>query len=574
MSPDFDVCVIGSGAGGGPVAAGVAEAGRSVVVVEKGPWLREADFSKDEISECRRPRWTPPLWEEPRVIESVWTDGLVHSEPTVPGGWDLWNGVAVGGATNLMSGFFLRMKPEDFRLRSKYGPVEGADVVDWPISYDELEPWYDLVEKKVGVSGRVVKHPRAEPRSTPDFPYEPTAEHLLAEWLDRAGKEMGLHPLPLPRAILPEERGTRQGCSYSGHCGSYGCATGAKGSSRVGFIDPAVATGHCEVRAGTTGRRLESDASGRVVALHTVDREGRPGRITARVFVVACQPVETVRLLLLSTGPKHPRGLGNGTGLVGRYVLSSPTGLGMADVPYAGHDEMTVDSLRARGAFVNRTFHDWYDYADARTGKLRKGGAVDFMLSHPNPVRTALQAAKWDDVDAAAAPLWGRALQQKLARWHQGAQHLRFETFCDWMPTAESRISLDPELRDKWGVPVSRVRFGEHPANVEVSEFLAARGGDIFRKMGATNVRTYAWGGPSTNLVAGGCRFGSDPTKSVLDRDCRAHEAPNLFVTDGSFMPTGGSVPYTFTLYANGLRVASKIVADLGGPVAPKGSGG
>ncbi|MFO0933057.1 MAG: GMC family oxidoreductase [Planctomycetota bacterium] len=134
------------------------------------------------------------------------------------------------------------------------------------------------------------------------------------------------------------------------------------------------------------------------------------------------------------------------------------------------------------------------------------------------------------------------------------------------MPARDGRVTLDPSVKDKFGVPVARVRWADHPFNHETTEFLSARGADLLRAMGAEDVKVFPGGEPSTNLVGGGARFGTDPATSVLDRDCRVHDADNVYVTDGSFIPTGGSVPYTFTIYANAFRVADRIVARLGGP--------
>ncbi len=560
---DFDVIVVGSGAGGGPVALWCADAGYRVLVLEKGPAVSEKDFHKDEMGEVRRPRFVPREHEEPRVVELPDGRGGYEAVTTSEAGFSLWNGCAVGGATNFMSGFFLRMKPEDFRLRSEYGEAPGADVVDWPISYDDLEPFYDLVEREVGVSGRVVAHPRADRRSSFDFPMPPTGEHAFARLVDKVGRERGLFPVPLPRAVLSRERAGRGKCDYTGFCGSYGCASGAKGSARAALLSRAVATGRCEIRPGRRVTRLETDASGRVVAVHHQGSDGRVERLDAKVVVLAAQAIESSRLLLLSTGPRHPNGIGNSFDLVGRHLLSSPAGLGWGLFPYAKWEKTLGETMRDRGAFVNRTFQDWLEYADPATGKRRKGGSVDFLLMHSNAIQSAMIEASTAGAGA-KRPIFGRELQGHVRRWFSDVKALKFETFSDWMPVPTSRVTLDPSVRDRLGLPVARVRFAEHPWNHETTEFLAARGADLLRAMGAEDLHVSQDASPSTNLVAGGARFGVDARTSVLDPDCRVHDCDNLYVTDGSFMPTGGSVPYTFTIYANAFRVASRIASRLG----------
>lgn len=561
---DYDVAIVGSGAGGGPVALWLADAGYRVVVLEKGPWIYESDFHKDEVGEVRRPRFVPREHEEPRVVESADGKGGYEVALSSQAGMATWNGCAVGGATNFMSGFFLRMKPEDFRLRSTFGEAPGADVVDWPISYDDLEPWYDLVEREVGVSGRVVPHPRADRRSSPGFPMPPTGEHAFSKQIDAVGREKGLFPVPTPRAVLSRDRLPRKKCEYTGFCGSYGCASGAKGSARAALIARAVASKRCEVRANRTVVRLETDATGRVVAIHHRGPDGAMQRLDAKVVVVAAQPIETARLLLLSTGPRHPSGIGNANDLVGRWLLSSPAGLGWGFFPYATWERVLGEEMRERGAFVNRTLMDWQDYADPRTGKRRKGGNVDLLLPHSNAVQGAMSQA-FSAGNATKRPLFGRELQSYVRRWFTEGKALKFETFSDWMPKADGRVTLDPSVRDRFGVPVARLRWADHAWNHETTDFLTARSAEFLKALGAEDLKVFPDGGPSTNLVAGGARFGTDPRTSVLDTDCRVHDCDNLYVTDGSFMPTGGSVPYTFTIYANAFRVASKIAGRLGG---------
>jgi len=163
---EFDICVIGSGAGGGPIAYELAKSGAKVCILEKGPYFKREDFSKDEIAYCRRNILNPSLKNEYHVIERWGKFGW-----STHVGESLWNGCLVGGATNLMGGYFHRMHPKDFKLKSTIGDIKGANIVDWVIDYDELEPYYDKVEKVIGISGKANIHPYEPPRSSKNFPY-------------------------------------------------------------------------------------------------------------------------------------------------------------------------------------------------------------------------------------------------------------------------------------------------------------------------------------------------------------------------------------------------------------------
>lgn len=560
MKKEYDVCIIGSGAGGGPVALTLAKAGYSVLVLEKGPWFTEKDFYKDELACCRRSVYTPELSDEQHVIEDVDSDGQWVGEPTSESGWDFWNGNIVGGSSNLMSGFFYRLKPEDFRLLSEFGPIKGANVVDWPISYDDMEPYYTLVETEVGVSGRFTDHPLAEPRSSKDFPYPATLEHPVSKRFDQACEGLGLYSLPTPRAILSGRKDNRRSCEYSGYCGSYGCSSGAKGSSRAALLDQAVATGKCEIKPLCKVYKLSSDNSGKVVSADYYDVKEKKQSVNAKLFVIACQAIESSRLLLSSPGPKHPNGLANNSGQVGKNLLFSAGGAGSGDFDYSTMASQESKEMKRRGPFVNRGLQDWYFIDDPALGGRVKGGTVDFLLRHPNAMSKAMNA-KWDDENDL---VWGRALQNQLKSIFTDNQTLRYEIFCDWLPTDDCFVSLDDTVKDKWGSPVAKVRIGYHEHDLKIGRYINEHSMKVLSKMGATNVRSSISGAPPANLVAGGCRFGHDPQTSVLNADCRAHDVENLYVTDGSFMPTGGSVPYTWTIYANAFRVAERIKEALG----------
>lgn len=564
MNQTFDICVIGSGAGGGPVAYTLARAGYSVVVLEKGPWFTRDDFFKDELATSYRTVFTPRLEDEQHVVEIFSKQSGWVREPTVDSSWNLWNGNCVGGSTNFMSGFFHRLKPEDFHLKSTFGPIEGSNIADWPISYDDLEPYYTKVESEVGISGRVVAHPNAEPRSTDTFPFKPTMENPLAKWFDNACHKHGLHPIPLPRAVLSRPQGSRSSCSYSGYCGGYGCSTGAKGSSSEALLPRAVATGRCVVQPHAMVFRLQSDNAGKVTRADYYDREGQTKNVRAKIFVVACQAVETSRLLLLSTGPRHSQGLGNHYGQVGKNLIFSATGFGRGIFPYADYEGEKLSDLRSSLPFMNRALQDWYFIDSPETGARAKGGTIDILLRHPDPISMA-ESQKWGPKGL----LWGAPLKKKLYSHFTEAKHLVFEAFTDWLSNDRCWVALDGQVKDKWGAPVAKVRVGNHIRALRTVRYLVDRAEESLKHMGAKDTGSTVNLYPSTNLQAGGCRFGTDPRTSVLDPSCRVHNVDNLYVSDGSFMPTGGSVPCTWTIYANAFRVADKIVEHMGGERTP-----
>ena len=188
-----------------------------------------------------------------------------------------------------------------------------------------------------------------------------------------------------------------------------------------------------------------------------------------------------------------------------------------------------------------------------------KGGTIDFLYEHANPTARALREL----YDESGNLVWGKGLQQKLRHAFTRSRIFTFEVFNDWLPTDKCFVGIDESVRDKWGMPVGKIRLYGHPHDLEVGRFLAAKAEKVLRQMGATHIRSDISSAPPPNLVAGGCRFGTDPKSSVLDPECKMHGMDNLYVTDASFMPTGGSVPYTWTIYANAFRVADKILETM-----------
>ncbi len=540
----YDICIIGSGAGASPIAYELSRAGAKVVVLEKGDFYKEEDFSKDEIAFCRRSIVTPNLKDEYHLIEEK-NDGGWRATATYKSGWDFWNGNVVGGSSNFMSGFFHRLHPKDFRLLSEFGKIEGANIVDWPISYDELEPYYEKVERVIGVSGKVQMHKSLEPRSTKDFPYPATKEHPISSKIDNACKELKIDLIKTPRAILSKPKEERSPCYYSNFCGSYGCSSGAKGSARAALLQPALKSSNLTIKTNHQVTRLLADEKDKVK--YALCRHGdKEVKIEAKIFVLAAQAIESCRLLLNSTSKRFPYGLANNNNQVGKNLLFSAGGIVSGDLEVKKKD---IASHQYDGLFINRTVKEWYFL----NGK--KGGICEAILEHANPILKA-NRQKWDENGDI---LWGEKLQNRLLHKFTKIKTLQFEIFNDWLPNDDCFVTVDQRYKDRYGIPVAKIRIASHPKNEETGNILAEKTVKILKRMGAKNIRTSISAYPPQNLQAGGCRFGDDPKTSVLDRDCRAHEVKNLFITDGSFMPTGGSVPYTWTIYANSFRVADII---------------
>lgn len=553
----YDVCVIGSGAGAGPVIYELSKAGYKVLVLEKGPWFKTEDFTKDEMVATRRSVYTPNLKNERHVLVQKEKDGQWMRQSTFDSGNDFWNGNMVGGSSNLMSAYFHRLKPVDFKLLTEFGPIEGANIADWPIDYNEMEPYYAKVEQVVGVSGKVVQHSFLEPRSTNDFPYPPLAENLFAEWLDKAAKKLEYEIIPTPRGIISSPKDERKACFYSSYCGSYGCASDAKGSSRAALINDALKTGNCEILPNSKVFHLETDGNGNIIKANYYNTKGEKQFIEATIFVVAAQAIETSRLLLMSKNKDFPNGLANNSGQVGKNIVFSGGGIGSGQLFYEDLSDAEVERLKLNGLFVNRALQQWYVINDEKLGKV-KGGTIDFVSEHANGVTKASKLKRGSDGEL----IFGSELKTKMKNYFTEQRKFKYEIFVDWLPTDDCKVELDTEVKDKWGDPVAKVWLGYHEHDLKIGKYLAEKAEALFKEVGMKNVSTSVSGSVSPNLQAGGCRFGNDPKTSVLDKNCKAHEVKNLYITDGSFMPTGGSVTYTFTIYANSFRVADRILED------------
>ncbi|MFL5321553.1 MAG: GMC family oxidoreductase [Myxococcaceae bacterium] len=545
--PEVEVCIIGSGAGGGPMALTLARAGIKVLVLEKGAHYQKDDFVHDEILNSRRNFFMPLPWDEPHLFKTEGSEKFQRSN-------EAWTANCVGGGTVHMSGYFYRMKPLDFRLRSELGAVEGANVVDWPISYQELAPFYDQAEEELGVSGNAVPHPFLEPRKK-NYPLPPLFSHPIGNEIDTACKALGYHSIPTARGIISQPYKGRMPCSYCALCGSYGCEHDAKSGTNASVIPAALATGNVELRPHCMAKSIEVDAKGRAKSVVYLDEHGVAQEQPAKVIIVSCTAVESARLLLNSQSGKFQNGLANNNNQVGKNLVFSSFGQSRASFRVNKRKEKWP-WLNDPSPFVNRSVQDFYAMKDGKAG-FRKGGTLGFMWQHPNPIYASIEIA-----ERGKRRIFGKELKDKL-REYKDTRVLEFEIYGEFLPTDGSFVQVAPNVKDKYGIPVAAITVKRHPTDLVMTKFLVERGEEILQAMEPESVERVGIAGQTTILQGGTCRMGTDPATSVLDKTCRTHEVENLYVVDGSFMPTSSGVPFTLTIAANSFRVGKALAEKL-----------
>jgi len=526
---NYDVAIIGSGAGGGALAYSLSRAGLNIIMIEKGNFISRNNFTKDELAYCRRDIITPSLKDEYHIIEE-YIDNKWQLNSTKNLNSSFWNGNIVGGSSNFMSGMFHKLSPDDFRLKDKFKNIENANIENWAISSNDLEPYYQQVKELVGI--------------TTD-----TKESSFVRLLDKVAKDENINILKTPRAILSKSLDGRDGCYYSNFCGSYGCSSGAKGSSLEAFITPAIKNYGLKLIYNSHVKKLISSKTDVSSALIVDTKNNSEFQIKAKIFVVSAQAHESVRLLFNSANSFYPNGLANSSGELGKNLIFSAGGYGLVEFEKSKLDKEFLPKDNERGYFINRSIKEWIEIDN------KKGAMVEFMFEHANPISKAIKS-KYDENNNL---LWGQKLVDNLKYKFNDIVTLRYEIFADWLPNDDCYISVDKNSLDKYGMPVGKLKIYSHPHNLKIAKIVDKKLNLLFKKMNASKIYSKVNNSAPQNLIAGGCRFGDNPKKSILNSYCQTHDIKNLFVVDASFMPTGGSVPYTWTIYANALRIADYI---------------
>jgi choline dehydrogenase-like flavoprotein len=533
-SQRVDFAVVGSGAAGGVIARELAQAGLSVVLFEQGPRLTPSDFEHDELKYWFLGGISNDAVRNPQTFRN---DAAKKAERAVVKP-PLWYARTVGGSTLHYTANYWRFHEIDFNERSRLGPIAGTGFDDWPISYAELEPYYTKVDWEIGVAGLAGASPFDPPRTKP-YPMPPLPVKSSGVLLERGARKLGLHPFPSPMVINSQPYRGRPACVHCGFCHGFACEVMAKASTLTTVIPEAEATGHCEVRAQSFVVRIETDKRGRATGVAYFDRDKREHFQKAKAVVVCANGAETPRLLLMSANAQFPQGLANSSGVVGKYLMFNATGRSSAVFEHELNEFKSVQ--------VSRIVHDFYD-SDPKRG-FYGGGGIDARIG-PQPTIWAQKVADY-------GPAWGSAYKKRLAEFPRTMLALGHGTS---LPVATNNVTLDPELKDDWGMPAIRVTYKDHPDDIANARFLQDRGAEILEAAGALRVDKAPVTEQNFSMhLLGTCRMGNDPAKSVVDKYHRSHDVRNLFICDGSSLVTSGRGQPTMTIQALAFRAGEHI---------------
>lgn len=541
----YDAIVVGAGAGGSVAAAILAESGFRVLVVERGNWLRYHEVGDEHTSNHRFSKYGhntgPDLLGNPRTF--CQNNGV--ERVTAPNDGDYHNNaMTVGGGTRVYGAQAWRFHSDDFRMATRYGIPEGSSLSDWPISYDELEPYYERAEWEIGVSGDGDAHPgRGQRRQAYPMPALPRTKE--AERLALAAEKLGWSVGPVPLLINSIERDGRPACVRCGQCVGFACPTDSKNGGHNTMLVRALRTGNCDLLCNTIVERIDTREGRHATGVRLVqDKDGSILRkqVRAEHMVVAAGAIESARLLLNSVSDNEQCGIGNRTGQVGRNLQGHVyTGA------YGYFDEPIHDGLGPGVSIATCRFaHD--NGSGIIGGGMLANEFVRLPLIH-----------------------WNRALAPDAARWGIAGKEMMRDSYLRTsqvygpiqdIPNPESRVRVSETVKDRFGIPVAQLSGNVHPESLRAAEMLRDKAISWLWTAGARNV----WFNPLGDGLSGGqhqagtLRMGNDPLTSVTDPQGRVHGYDNLWVCDGSVHVTNGGVNPVLTILALAFRTASNLV--------------
>ena len=514
-SGDQDVIVVvGSGAGGGTLANELCGHGAKVVVLESGKHHQPEDFINDEW-----PSFGQLAWLDERTTSGSWR--VAKDFPSLPA----WTCKTVGGTTTHFAGCSPRFKDWEFRIRSEHGPIDGANLLDWPITLQDVEPYYDRAEAKMGVT------------RTNGMPPPPSNNNFKV--MGNGAKRAGYKDVNTGRMAFNTKPFDGRPATVQDGFNFQGDKQRAHWSTLTAELPKAEATGRLDLRPESHVIRIEHNGDGRASEVVYMDAEGNEQRQKARVVCVAGNAIETARLLLNSASSEHPDGLANSSGQLGKNYMRHLTGSVYAqfDKPVNMHRGETM-----AGIVTDESRND--------PDRGFVGGYYMQLLGLGLPFYAAF-------LDPGA---WGRDFADAMEAYaHTAGMWLVGED----MPQESNRVTLNTEVTDQFGQPVPNVHFDDHPNDVAMREHAYKAGETVYEAVDATRTRRVT-PYPSTHNL-GTARMSAKPEDGVVDGFGRAHDVPNLYVSDGSVFTTGAAANPTLTIVALAIRQAEHIASEMKG---------
>ena len=511
-SDDSVVVIIGSGAGGGTLANELCQKGIKVVVLEAGAKQSNASFINDEWKSFGQLAWT-----DNRTTSGSWR--VAKDFPNLPA----WICKTVGGTTTHWAGASLRFHEHEFKARTTYGDIKGANLMDWPLTLEEMAPYYAKAENKMGVT---------RTNGIPGLPGNNNFKVMYAGAHKLGYKEVHTGNM----AINSQPRDGRGACIQLGFC-FQGCKSGAKWSTLYTEIPKAEATGNFELRPESHVSRIEHNDAGKVTGVVYFDKDGKEQRQKARVVCVAGNSIESPRLLLLSASSKFPDGLANSSGQVGRNYMRHMTGSVYAAFKdpvhmYRGTTMAGIVRDESRHD-TKRGFAGGYEMETLSLG-------VPFMAAFLDPGAWGADFAWWMDHYTNIAGMW---------------------LVGEDLPRATNRVTLNTNVKDKWGLPVPNVHYDDHDNDIAMRNHAFTQGERIYQAAGAVKTfRTPPY--PSTHNM-GTCRMGASAKDSVCNAHGQTHDIANLFISDGSQFTTSAAENPTLTIVTLAIRQADYIAKQM-----------
>jgi gluconate 2-dehydrogenase alpha chain len=556
-----DVVIIGIGAAGGILAAELSKSGMKVIGLERGPRLTTADFGgQDELRYFQRQELRPNAKRQP----VTWRPNSNARALPLP---ILNYGNQAGGGTVHYGAVSWRFHEDDFRARSqtmeRYGASaipKDSSLVDWPLTYAELEPFYDRAEYELGVSGKagnlqgrkidggnLFEAPRRR-----EYPLPPLVADQSGVIFEAGARKLGYHPFSTPRAIISESYRGRPSCTYCGFCQAFGCHVGAKSSILVTTLPEADATGNFKLLTGTMCYRVNSDNSGRVTGVSYYGPDGSNNTIEADLVILAPFIYDNTRLLLLSKTKKFPNGLANSSGQVGKHLMAHIT-----PRVFAAFDDRFVNIYMGPSAQKHSLDDFNADNFDHGGLPFIRGGQISVSPAdlEAGPIGAAVSMNPPPGI-----PRWGAAYRDFLAKYF--ARYAAVVAQTENLPYADQTIDLDPDVRDQWGLPAPRLTYDwRRPNELARIEFLFTKLEGLAAAMGAAKVWRAPMGPGSPGAHhEGGTRMGNNPKTSVVNRYGQSWDVPNLFIVGSSTFPTMSGFNPTLTIQALAYMSADAIV--------------